>query len=298
MTDDRADRSSPDRRRFLATVAVATVAGASAILAGSVVREAYRFRRVDLVATLDGLEAPICVAWLCDLHHGPWIDAATVAEWVDAAQFAEPDLIVLGGDLVDHRSGRESIDELVGELGRLRAPRGVYAVWGNHDHARFGSLARFEVALRNVGIHVMVNRGHQVRNDLWLMGVDDASMGSPDLGAALQGRPADVACLLASHNPDLLPEVPGSVGLTLCGHTHGGQVVFPWIGPLVTSSRYGRRFLAGWVHGPARGYVSRGLGVGVLPLRWNCPAELTILRLRPVQERAGRGSVGAVDETR
>lgn len=265
---------------------------------GGTAREPYRFERVDLAATLRGLEAPLRVAWLCDLHHGPWINAATVAAWIDAAHLAEPDLILLGGDLVDHRSGREWIENLVAELGRLRAPLGVYAVWGNHDHARFGSVERFELELRTVGIRVMENRGYQVRHDLWLMGVDDVSMGSPDLCAALHGRPADAACLLASHNPDLLPQVPVSVGLTLCGHTHGGQVVLPWVGPLFTSSRYGRRFLAGWVHGPARGYVSRGLGVGYLPLRWNCPAELTILHLRPVEERAGGGQVVPAGATR
>ena len=58
-------------------------------------------------------------------------------------------------------------------------------------------------------------------------------------------------------------------------------MVLPGVGALQTSSRYGDRFLAGWVHGPARGYVSRGLGVTSLPVRVNCPAELTILDLAP-----------------
>ena len=80
----------------------------------------------------------------------------------------------------------------------------------------------------------------------------------------------------------MLPEVPTDVGLTLSGHTHGGQVVLPGLGALQTSSRYGDRFLAGWVQGPARGYVSRGLGVTSIPVRINCPAELTILDLMPV----------------
>lgn len=105
--------------------------------------------------------------------------------------------------------------------------------------------------------------------------------GRPDLRAALRERPAGSACPLASHNPDALPLVPIGVDLTLSGHTHGGQVVLPWIGAPFSSSRYGNRFLAGWVEGPARGYVSHGLGFSALPLRLDSPAELTLVELRP-----------------
>lgn len=247
---------------------------------GAVASGAYRFDRVVLRASLGGLRAPLRVAWLADLHHGPWIGAGSVEAWVDATLEEAPDLILLGGDLVDQREGG-SIDALVSELGRLRAPLGVRAVWGNHDHARFRRIEPFEARLRTAGIEVLVNRGELVREDVWLAGVDDLTTSVPDLHAALLDRPAGAACLLASHNPDLLPEVPESVSLTLSGHTHGGQIVLPFIGPPFTSSRYGRRFASGWVRGPALGYVSRGLGFGYLPIRVNCPAELTILELTP-----------------
>ena len=98
---------------------------------------------------------------------------------------------------------------------------------------------------------------------------------------ALAERPPAAPTLLLSHNPDLLPLVPNGVDLTLCGHTHGGHVRLPGIGPIVTSSAYGRRFAAGWVRTPALGYVSRGPGVGVLPVRWDCPPEVTLLTLSP-----------------
>jgi predicted MPP superfamily phosphohydrolase len=231
-------------------------------------------------ASLDGLRAPLRVGWLADLHHGPWIGVGAVEAWVDATLAEAPDLIVLGGDIVDQREGG-SVVALMSELGRLRAPLGVRAVWGNHDRTRFRRIGEFEALLRAAGIMVLVNRGELVRDDLWLAGVDDLVTGRPDLHGALRGRPADAACLLASHNPGLLPEVPVSVALTLSGHTHGGQVMLPWIGPPITSSRYERRFASGWVSGPARGYVSRGLGFGIVPIRVNCPAELTILELTP-----------------
>jgi predicted MPP superfamily phosphohydrolase len=273
---------SPARRRFLrgALLIAATVAVAG--VSGTAVRSAYRHRIVRVQATLPRLRAPLRVAFLCDLHHGPWIRTEQVRAWITDAVEAAPDLIVFGGDLVDHRQGPEPVDALLDAFRRARAPLGTFAVWGNHDHARFGGLAPFARRLAAAGVEVLENRGVEVRGDLWLAGVDDVNQGRPDLAAALRGRPDAAACLLASHNPDLLPDVPaGEVGLTLCGHTHGGQVVLPLVGALATGSVHGQRFLAGWVEGPARGYVSRGLGVGYLPLRWNCPAELTILDLTP-----------------
>lgn len=267
------------RRQFLigsaATAAVAAAA-ATGVAVGSV-------RTVDVSrhpVPVRGLRAPLRLALLTDLHYGPFIRPTAVERWVDLTLAERPDLIVLGGDLVDHDAPDE-LRPLLEAVARLRAPQGVWAVWGNHDHSHFGDLTPFGRALEGVGVRLLVNRGVPVRDDLFLAGVDDLRRGAPDLTAALARRPADRACVLLSHNPDVLPEVPTSVDLTLCGHTHGGQVRLPGIGPLVTSSRYGRRFASGWVEGPARGYVSRGLGVSWLPLRVDCPAELAVFELRP-----------------
>jgi hypothetical protein len=263
------------RRSLLAWLA----AGAASLVTGVGLAGAYSFRVERRSATIARLRAPLRVALLADLHYGPFIGSRSVARWVDAALELEPDLIALDGDLVDYRAGAD-IDGLVSELARLSAPLGVYAVWGNHDHARYRDLTPFAARLQSVGIEVLVNRGVTVRPDVYLAGIDDLRRGRPDLAAAIAGR-GDGACLLLSHNPDVLPEVPETVDLTLCGHTHGGQVCLPGFGALVTSSHYGRRFAQGWVHGPARGYVTRGLGVSMVPLRLDCPAELTLLDLRP-----------------
>jgi uncharacterized protein len=269
-----------DRRRFLTHAAVVAAAAAAGSSAAQVVGT-YPFDVVRERASLPGLRAPLRVAWLTDLHHGEFVRTASVRAWVDAALREAPDLILLGGDLVDQTPGADDAAELFAELARLRAPLGVLSVAGNHDHGRFRGTDRLVGLLRGASIDVLLNRGASVRDDLYVAGIDDLRNGQPDLGAALRGRPAAGATLLASHNPDVLPDVPADIGLTLSGHTHGGQVVLPGIGALYTSSRYGDRFLAGWVEGPARGYVSRGLGVTSLPVRINCPAELTILDLVP-----------------
>lgn len=269
-----------DRRRFLTRTAA--VAAAAAL--GSTVAQAtgtYPFDVVRERAALPGLQGPLRIAWLTDLHHGEFVRTPSVRAWVDAALREAPDLVLLGGDLVDHNAGADADAELFAELARLRAPLGAWAVPGNHDHARFRGSGRFVGHLRDAGIETLVNRGAAVRPDLFVAGLDDYRNGRPDLAGTLRDRPAVGATLLLSHNPDVLPEVPTDVGLTLSGHTHGGQVVLPGVGALTTSSRYGDRFLAGWVEGPARGYVSRGLGVTSIPVRINCPAELTVLDLAP-----------------
>lgn len=270
-----------DRRRFLTGAATA---GAVAVVgtAGAQVTGTYHFDVVHERALLAGLRTPLRAAWLTDLHHGQHVRTASVRAWVDAALGASPDVILLGGDLVDHHPGTDTVADLVAELARLRAPLGVLAVVGNHDHGRFRWIEPFIDLLQQADIRVLVNGGVSVRDDLHIAGLDDLRNGRPDLGATLREHGPDRATVLLSHNPDVLPEVPTDVGLTLAGHTHGGQVVLPGIGALYTSSQYGDRFLAGWVEGPARGYVSRGLGVSSIPVRINCPAELTVLDLVPV----------------
>jgi uncharacterized protein len=265
------------RRRFLTGAATLAVG----LVAGRAVADTYTFEILRTTRRLARLRAPLRVAFLADLHHGIYIRRDSVARWVDAANAQAPDLTLLGGDLVDKTSGGARIDDLLEELARLRAPLGVYAAWGNHDHARFRGTRGFEQALRDAGITMLRNRGLSVRDDLFVAGLDDERSGRPDMRAALRERPAERACLLVSHNPDALPGVPADVDLTLCGHTHGGQIRIPGIGAIITSSRYGRRFVEGWVDGPALGYVSRGLGFSLVPLRVDCPAELTILDLTP-----------------
>jgi uncharacterized protein len=259
--------------RILATVGLA-------VATAHLVANTYRFRVERVARRIARLRRPLRLAFLTDLHFGTFLRAGSVAAWVDAALAAEPDVILLGGDLVDGLS-RADPDPLLRELARLRAHLGVYATWGNHDYGRFGDVAPFGAALERVGVRVLRNRGTPVRDDLYLAGLDDGSRGEPDLAAALAGRPPGAACVLVAHDPAILSEVPPEVDLTLCGHTHGGQIRLPGIGAVVKASRFAQRFTRGWTHQRALGYVSRGLGVGIVPLRLNCPAELTLLELLP-----------------
>ncbi|GAA5533554.1 metallophosphoesterase [Deinococcus aluminii] len=267
-------------------------------LGGAGLAQAARFEVVRGRATLLGLRAPLRVAFLTDLHYGLYVFGGSVRAWVDAANAERPDLILLGGDFLDIRPDGDPTP-LLTELGRLRAPLGVYGVWGNHDYGSFGlpdahgrgaarpdwQARRQELgaAFARAGVTILRDAGRALRDDLWVGGVDDFWFGRPDPGAALAGA-GERATLLLSHNPDLLPELPGPAGLVLCGHTHGGQLRLPLIGAPVVPSRYGQRYALGWVRGaygtPA--YVSRGLGTSGVPLRNLCAPEVTVLTLTPV----------------
>lgn len=262
---------------------------------------AYRFRVVREQAPLPGLQAGVRVVQFSDLHYGTWIGPGTVRRWVNATLAQQPDLILITGDFLDSGTTFRPQGRLLDELARLEAPLGVYAVYGNHDWTSLNTAATradFARRLEAVGIRVINNSGVQVRGDLYVAGTDDWWFGMQDDAAMLAGYRGGAA-LMMSHNPDYLPHVPPQVSLTLSGHTHGGQVRVPLLGPVKRASLYGTQFLEGWVEatpiqpGPAdgslpatppriiRGYVTHGLGVTGLPIRLGVPAELTVFDFEP-----------------
>jgi hypothetical protein len=225
------------------------------------------------------------VAVLADLHVGsPFNDLAKLAEIVAVTQKAFPDLILLAGDYVIHGvvGGEFQPPEAVAEvLATLEAPAGVFAVLGNHDW--WFDAARVRDALESVSIPVLEDRASFISHGqcrFWLAGVSDWSEGRHDIGRALEAVPSDSATILFTHNPDLFPEVPSSVTLTIAGHTHGGQVFIPGIGRPIVPSAYGERFAIGHIIEEGRHlFVSSGLGTSILPVRFLVPPEMSLLIL-------------------
>lgn len=255
------------------------LAAAPVLLGLSAGAAAYSFELPRYRRTVRGLTRPLRLAFLTDLHLGPYMGRQQLEEWVAATVEAKPDLVLFGGDLVDQMY-RGDLSEVVEVLPRLSAELGVYAVLGNHDRTRFRRLGPLREALEAAGVTLLVNEGAWLRDDFYLGGIDDWRTGHPDAERALRGSGGG-ARLLLSHNPDAIPDLPDGLDLVLAGHTHGGQVRLPLVGPLVTSSEYGRRFVEGWVDAPMPAFVSRGLGVTLLPFRLFCPPELVLMELQP-----------------
>jgi predicted MPP superfamily phosphohydrolase len=266
------------RRRLLtgAGIAAATLAFGG----GFGYLEARRFEVVRVRRAIPGLRAPMTVALLTDLHLGPFLGLGSLERWVAAAADLEPDLVVYGGDLVD-RAFRGDLADVGRRLATLKAPLGCYAVLGNHDRTRYPDPTPLLRTLDGAGIVPLIGDHVRVRSDAVLIGVDDWLTGRPRPDRDVIAVSGGGAKILVSHNPDLVPSLRSPIDLALCGHTHGGQICPPGLGPLVTSSRYGTRYAGGWVESPHLTYVSRGLGVTLIPARWRCTAELTLFQLVP-----------------
>ncbi|MGZ8846338.1 MAG: metallophosphoesterase [Pyrinomonadaceae bacterium] len=228
-----------------------------------------------LPKAIDGLR----IVHLSDLHYGPLVDPLHLERAIEIANDLKPDLIALTGDYISQdRSYAAACATLVG---RLRARHGVFAVLGNHDHWTDAKL--IADLFRAEGIQVLLNEG--LRLDIngeafWLAGVDDTMVGLEDLSLALAGSRDGEFKLLLAHNPIILRRASrADVDLVLSGHTHGGQVTLrPEKNP---SGRPRRRLLRGLGRrGNTQIYVTRGLGMVVLPIRYGCPPEVSVLELR------------------
>jgi predicted MPP superfamily phosphohydrolase len=219
------------------------------------------------------------VVQLSDIHHGPFSSREQIERAVDTANRLQPDIIALTGDYISkERHYAASCAEM---MGRLKAKFGVYAVLGNHDH--WTDAALITDLFRSEGITVMINEGmHFEKNgaSIWLAGVDDTMVGLEDLSLALAGARDDEMKLLLAHNPIILRRAArASVDLVLSGHTHGGQVAIRGERSTVRGAR--KRLLKGLGRlSNTQIYVNRGLGTVVLPIRYGCPPEISLLELR------------------
>ncbi len=276
-----------NRRTFFkaAAVGVATASTGTACVgfaeASDFVIERPEVIVPNLPLAFDGLR----VAFLTDLHHGPYTALPYLVNAVRATLVLQPDLIVLGGDycLQDAKYIRP-VFELLAEL---HAPLGVFGVLGNHDYAH--GIGETLAGMRAAGIEELTNRGEWLRrgaDKVRLAGVDDLWRGQPDAAPAFGEATTSDACVMVSHNPDFAETLlDHRAGLMLSGHTHGGQVFLPGMRNPFIPSRFGDKYRRGLVDAPTtRVYVSRGLGSTGLPVRYNCPPELTLLTLRTPQE--------------
>jgi predicted MPP superfamily phosphohydrolase len=230
-------------------------------------------------------------AVLTDLHVGsPHMGLGKLRRVVEHTNDEHPDLVLLLGDYViggrDHGGGVlggtfVQPEPIAAELKNLRAPLGVFAILGNHDWWYDGE--RVKRALESAGIRVLENDVAHLQPQgfsLWLAGIADIWTRKPDITGTLGKINDDGPVILLTHNPDIFPDVPGRVSLTLAGHTHGGQVSIPLIGRPQVPSRYGQRYAIGLVEEGGRHlFVTPGIGTSIIPVRFRVPPEISVLTL-------------------
>ncbi len=223
---------------------------------------------------------------LSDIHHSPFLSEAEITEAARRANDLAPDLIVLTGDYVSH--SRDFIDGCARALGTLRARHGVLAVLGNHDHWTDGPA--MASALSAAGIRVLANENLTIARDgatIRVIGIDDLLVKRGNLRQALDGTNRNETRILLSHNPAIIREAARhGIDLVLSGHTHGGQINWKLLmGREDTATqrwlkRPSRRLMRGYARlGNTHLYVNRGLGTVVLPLRYGCPPEISVIEM-------------------
>ena len=229
------------------------------------------------------------IAQVTDLHLGPMVSTDFLRGAITRANAVEPDLIAVTGDYVHGGGTPESMDCVWDLMAPLQAPEGVHAVLGNHDYGQ-EDQAKELLAHSGWDLHgkaVPIRRDGQT---LWLVGTGDYRREPLPLDPLLDRVPGRDCRIVLAHNPDSADgDHRHPVDLFLCGHTHGGQVRFPFIGtPDFALPVRNKTYTSGLkrsVHGESV-FICRGIGWSILPVRFLCPPEVAVLELVPAEAGA------------
>jgi predicted MPP superfamily phosphohydrolase len=236
--------------------------------------EKVRIRLKRLPKNLDGFR----LVHLSDIHHSPFTNLEHISRAVEISNLLKPDMFVLTGDYVSHET--EYIAPMAKVLGKLNSEFGTFACLGNHDH--WTDAGQVTNHLQEANIKVLNNEGFrfQAKNaSFWLAGVDDYMVGQTDLRSALRGSFPDEMKMLLAHNPKILYRAArAKVDLMLSGHTHGGQIKIRDEEKRILPRR---KFASGlYRRRDTQVYITRGIGTVVLPVRYGCPPEISLIQLQ------------------
>lgn len=223
------------------------------------------------------------IAQFSDIHMGTWMTQSRLESIVTLIHDQKPDLIVFTGDFVTHGRIDPLADALIPPLRSLKAPDGVLTILGNHDHWTDPDGVR--EMIHDSGMIDLNNRVRVLERGsakLTLAGVDDFWERQSDLEGVLRQIPNEGAAILLAHEPDFadLSAASGRFDLQLSGHSHGGQVILPFIGAPILP-RYAQKYPNGLyqVNGMMQ-YTNRGVGMIEPAVRFNCRPEISLFTLR------------------
>ncbi len=220
------------------------------------------------------LSKPLKIAHLTDLHSNGV--GRREQKLLAILQQEKPDLIVVTGDSVSRDPNSRSTLEV---LRRMKAPLGVYAMRGNWEAWIY--KGNDKALFTRAGVKYLVNEAAEVAPRVWLVGIDDAGSGTPNFDSAVREIPSGNFIIAAFHSPAFFQRVGGRAPLVLAGHTHGGQVRIPGLPPLWLP-RQSRPYVEGWYEEKgSRMYVSRGIGMSLLPVRFSCRPEVALITVQP-----------------
>lgn len=279
------------RRDFLGKVGWTAATVPYVIIGNGIFRTVYDFQMVEVEVKLlnlpkafDGFQ----LAQISDIHAGSFPDHKPFQQVRHMLAVRKPDAIVITGDYVNAKPTELSV--IAKELVQLSAPYGVFGSLGNHDHYNTPQEHKLLVhALRQMNINMLVNQNHRFRagtESFVLAGIDNTGFNQKfgNLSQALHHVTAEDATILLAHDPtfwdkEVVKQAP--VGLTLSGHTHGGQFGVQILGFEWSPAKHVYKQWAGmYTKGDQQIYVNRGIGTVGPPLRIGVPPEITVFTLR------------------
>ncbi|MCB2205442.1 metallophosphoesterase [bacterium] len=224
------------------------------------------------------------IAMISDIHSGPTMSRKDLVPYVKHINKLKPDAILLPGDFIQNKN--EEIEPVCDVFRHLKAPYGVYGCTGNHDY--FADADHVSNELEHAGVNMLRNE-HAVLDiegeQLALIGIDDVSDGNPfhsQFKTAVDGLDPRIPNILLCHKPYYLEDASEwGVNLMVSGHTHGGQIVLARaFGVVVTIASLYSGYIEGlYEHDDTQMYITRGIGTVGIPIRINCPPEITLLTL-------------------
>jgi len=225
------------------------------------------------------------ITQISDFHIGTWLTSKELEYAVGLVNQQRADLVAITGDFVTYHPSIYS-NELISSLSKLHAPDGVVAVLGNHDH--WSDPVEIRRVIEKANIRELKNDVFSLIKSyekLHICGIDDFMDGHARLERVLQKLPTDGAAILLAHEPDFadISALSKRFDLQISGHSHGGQIVLPWIGPPFLPG-YARKYTSGLhqVDGMLQ-YTNRGLGTSEIQIRFNCRPEITVFTLESVK---------------
>ena len=246
---------------------------------------AHKVSRIQIeVAGWPQFSRPLRILFLSDLHVGSHAgDVERLTRILISTAEFHPDLMCLGGDYINgllFGSGRVPPETTAAILGRVKPPLGAFGVLGDHDEL-FGAPAIVR-ALRDAGLTVLRDEGASITfegQEITLLGV---TPGAARLSELTRQAPPGLPKIVLAHDPAAFALVPDdAVSLMLCGHTHGGQIQLPWLGPVVNMSDAPLKWTYGHVvKGNCHLYVTSGIGTSLAPLRLGISPEVVLLEVR------------------
>lgn len=271
------------------------------LLSGPLTTEKLTVKIAGLPASLQGKK----LVQMSDFHYdGVRLSDKMLSQAIAIANQAKPDLILLTGDFIT--TSTATLNQLAKYLRKLQSRHGIYAVLGNHDLYYKNSQTEVTTTLTNIGIHVLWNQiSYPLGKELPIVGLADFYSKEFNPTPVMNQLDPDTPCIVLSHNPDTAEILQKwRVDLQLSGHTHGGQIVIPGLGPVLMiqhkilriTPKILQNFLPffrkkhpvcnhwEWSQGfhkigKNQLYINRGLGT-YLPGRLFCPPEVTIITLQ------------------